>query len=91
MQRNFLKFLMAITTLTMVLGSCAKKLDIFPQNDLTPEKVYATTAGYNSVLAKLYATLAITGNSGPAGSPDISGGLDEGSQVAFIRVHVFIL
>ena len=85
MQRNFLKFLMAITTLTMVLGSCAKKLDIFPQNDLTPEKVYANTAGYNSVLAKLYATLAITGNSGPAGSPDISGGLDEGSQVAFIR------
>lgn len=30
--------------------------------------------------------MAITGNSGPAGSPDIGGGLDEGSQVAFIRM-----
>ena len=35
---------------------------------------------------KIYGTLAITGNSGPAGAPDISGGLDEGSQVAFIRM-----
>ena len=66
--------------------SCAKKLDLFPTNDLTPEKAYATAAGYKSVLAKIYGTLAITGNAGPAGAPDISGGLDEGSQVAFIRM-----
>ena len=79
------KILLAgITVLTV--ASCAKKLDLFPQNDLTPEKAFATAAGYKSVLAKIYGTLSITGNAGPAGAPDISGGLDEGSQVAFIRM-----
>src|ERR1035437_2056285 len=71
----------AVVTVT----SCAKKLDLYPTNDLTPDKVYATAAGYKSVLAKIYGGLASGGNQGPAGQPDISGGLDEGSQIAFIR------
>lgn len=69
----------------IILGSCAKKLDLFPQNDFTPEKAYANASGYKSVLAKIYGTLSSTGNSGPAGSADITGGLDEGKQVAFLR------
>lgn len=73
-------------TALLLLASCAKKLDLFPQNDLTPEKTYATAEGYTAVLAKIYGTLSITGNRGPAGDPDIAGGLDEGSQVAFIRM-----
>jgi len=74
-------FLMAVVSIT----SCAKKLDLNPTNDLTPDKVYSTAAGYKSVLAKIYGGLASGGNQGPAGQPDISGGLDEGSQIAFIR------
>jgi starch-binding outer membrane protein, SusD/RagB family len=70
----------------LVVTSCAKKLDLFPVNDLTPEKTFSTAAGYKSVLAKVYAGLSITGNQGPSGQPDIAGGLDEGSQVAFIRM-----
>ncbi|MBN8862815.1 MAG: RagB/SusD family nutrient uptake outer membrane protein [Sphingobacteriales bacterium] len=70
----------------LLFSSCAKKLDLFPQNDLTPEKTYSTPAGYKAVLTKIYSTLSITGNTGPAGDPDIRGGLDEGSQVAFIRM-----
>ena len=70
-----------------IVTSCAKKLDLFPQNDLTPNKAYSTVEGYKSVLAKVYGGLAITGNQGPAGQPDIAGGLDEGSQVAFIRMY----
>ncbi len=62
-----------------------KSLDLTPTNDLTPDKTYATAAGYKSVLAKIYGGLASGGNQGPAGQPDISGGLDEGSQIAFIR------
>ncbi len=85
MKNKFLKIGIALASIVIVFTACEKKLDIFPQNDLTPEKVYSTAEGYESVLAKIYATLAITGNAGPAGSPDISGGLDEGSQVAFIR------
>jgi hypothetical protein len=66
--------------------SCANKLDLFPTNDLTPDKAYSTAEGYKSVLAKTYGGLSVTGNQGPAGQPDIAGGLDEGSQVAFIRM-----
>jgi starch-binding outer membrane protein, SusD/RagB family len=64
--------------------SCAKKLDVYPKNDLTPSTTYSTPAGYKSVLAKVYAGLASTGNAGPAGASDIQG-LDEGSQSPFIR------
>jgi len=66
-------------------SSCSKDLNLNPQNAQVPTQVYSTPAGYLSVLAKIYGTLSITGDQGPAGSPDISGGLDEGSQVAFIR------
>jgi hypothetical protein len=68
----------------MVIASCAKKLDIYPTNDLTPATTYSSAAGYKSVLAKVYGGLATTGNIGPAGASDIQG-LDEGSQSPFIR------
>jgi len=55
----------------VTLSSCSKKLDLFPQNDLTNETTYSTAAGYRAVLAKVYAGLATTGNAGPAGSSDI--------------------
>ncbi|HEX6192424.1 MAG TPA: RagB/SusD family nutrient uptake outer membrane protein [Chitinophagaceae bacterium] len=79
-----------LLAIVVVAGqSCAKKLDLFPQNDLTPDKAYANAAGYKSVLAKIYGSLATGGNGAngtePSGNPDISGGLDEGSQIAFIR------
>jgi hypothetical protein len=83
--KNLYKTIVA-GAMVFTISSCAKKLDLYPVNDLTPEKTYADAAGYKSVLAKIYGTLSITGNSGPAGNPDIGGGLDEGSQVAFIRM-----
>jgi len=86
MKNKLIKYILSAFIVTVVTGSCAKKLDLFPTNDLTPEKAYSTPAGYKSVLAKIYGTLAITGNAGPAGNPDISGGLDEGSQVPYIRM-----
>lgn len=70
-----------------ILASCSKKLDLLPVNDLTPATTYSTVDGYKAVLAKIYGTLASSGNQGPAGSPDISGGLDEGSQISFIRMY----
>jgi starch-binding outer membrane protein, SusD/RagB family len=68
----------------VMLYSCSKKLDLFPQNDFTSQNAYANTEGYISVLAKVYGGLATTGNVGPAGASDIQG-LDEGSQSPFIR------
>ncbi len=86
MKNKLIKYLAGLLVVTVVASSCAKKLDLYPTNDLTPEKAYSTPAGYKAVLAKIYGTLAITGNAGPAGNPDISGGLDEGSQVPYIRM-----
>lgn len=86
MKNKLIKYLSGMLVAAIIASSCAKKLDLFPTNDLTPEKAFSTPAGYKSVLAKIYGTLAITGNAGPSGNPDISGGLDEGSQVAFIRM-----
>ena len=86
MKNTIFKNAILLLIVAIVAASCAKKLDLFPQNDLTPEKAYKTAAGYKSVLAKIYGTMATSGNTGPAGSADISGGLDEGSQIAFIRM-----
>ncbi|HOZ76839.1 MAG TPA: RagB/SusD family nutrient uptake outer membrane protein [Ferruginibacter sp.] len=85
MKNKFIKYSLLLFVIAAV-SSCAKKLDLFPQNDLTPEKAYSTAAGYKSVLAKIYGTMATSGNAGPAGAPDISGNLDEGSQIPFIRM-----
>lgn len=84
MNNRLKSYLLIITTILMV-SSCSKKLDLYPQNDLTSAIQYATPAGYKLVLAKVYGTLSATGNTGPAGSADITGGLDEGKQVPFIR------
>ena len=86
MKRKTLSKIFIASVAIFAVTSCAKKLDLFPQNDLTPNKTYSTVDGYKGVLAKVYGGLAITGNQGPAGQPDIAGGLDEGSQVAFIRM-----
>ncbi len=83
--KTIIKLMLALVV-AATATSCAKKLDLFPQNDLTPATTYSNAAGYKSVLAKVYGGLSITGNAGPAGQPDIAGGLDEGSQVAFIRM-----
>jgi hypothetical protein len=84
--KSIIRYSLVAFVAAVLVTSCAKKLDLFPQNDLTPEKTFSTPAGYKAVLAKIYGTLSITGNTGPAGAPDIGGGLDEGSQVAFIRM-----
>lgn len=82
--KQSIKHLIIAGVAAVAVTSCAKKLDLYPQNDLTPETVYSTYDGYISVLAKVYGGLATTGNAGPAGASDIQG-LDEGSQSPFIR------
>ena len=58
MKNNILKYLLFSLVAAIVASSCAKKLDLYPTNDLTPEKTFSTPAGYKSVLAKIYGTLA---------------------------------
>ncbi|MDQ6610232.1 MAG: RagB/SusD family nutrient uptake outer membrane protein, partial [Bacteroidota bacterium] len=60
-----------------LLQSCVKYPNLKPTNDVTSETVYSTPAGYKQVLAKVYGSFALTGNSGPAGNGDVQG-IDEG-------------
>ena len=58
-------------SVVVIFSSCTKKLDLQPTNDITSEKVYSSVAGYESVIAKVYAAFALTGNEGPAGNGDV--------------------
>ena len=65
----------------LLLGAtgCFKDLDTTPLDPdiLTASNVYKDPQAYRQVLAKLYAGLAVSGQQGPAGQPDISE-IDEG-------------
>ncbi len=68
-----------MTGFLLVFSSCFKDLDTVPtdKDELTSAAVYENPENYKKVLARLYAGLAVTGQQGPAGQPDISG-IDEG-------------
>ncbi|MDR1553072.1 MAG: RagB/SusD family nutrient uptake outer membrane protein [Prevotellaceae bacterium] len=81
------KFITKITFAMLsvfLFASCTGDLDRFPENDSTAQIVYSTFDGYKSALAKVYAAYTLSGNTGPAGSPDIVG-LDEGGNADFLR------
>ncbi|HMO61958.1 MAG TPA: RagB/SusD family nutrient uptake outer membrane protein [Ferruginibacter sp.] len=70
----------------LLLLSCKKNLDLKPLNDVTSANVYATPLGYKQVLAKIYGTMALTGNQGPTDQPDVFfQGADEGQNADFFR------
>lgn len=68
-----------ILSVAFLAVSCFKDLDTIPldKDVVTSATVYNNPAAYKQVLAKLYAGLALSGQQGPAGQPDISG-IDEG-------------
>ena len=65
--------------LMLLTTGCIKDLDTIPldEDQTTAATVFNDPAAYKQILAKLYAGLAVTGQQGPAGQPDISG-IDEG-------------
>ena len=65
--------------------SCNRQLDLLPTNDVTANLVYKDAAGYKQAFAKMYASFALTGNSGPNGNGDIQG-IDEGTS-DFLRLY----
>lgn len=60
-----------------VFESCIKDLDRIPPYDVTSATVYNDPANYRAIIAKVYSGLALSGQEGPAGKPDIQG-IDEG-------------
>ncbi|GLB48540.1 outer membrane protein [Neptunitalea sp. Y10] len=63
------------------MASCTGDLDQTPidPDSFTETDVFANASEAKGALAKLYASLALTGQTGPAGNPDISG-IDEGTS-----------
>ncbi len=57
--------------------SCESELDKEPITDLTEAQAFADPDSYKEFLARVYAGLAVSGQQGPAGQPDIQG-IDEG-------------
>ncbi len=81
----FLSIILAGTMFFM--ASCLKDLDTVPldDNETTAADVFDDPAAYRQFLAKIYAGLAVTGQSGPAGMGDISG-IDEGFS-QYLRMY----
>jgi hypothetical protein len=60
----------------MLLGACTDTV-VQPKSTVTEANVFNDPSSYRSFIAKVYAGLAVSGQQGPAGQPDISG-IDEG-------------
>jgi hypothetical protein len=81
---KFNRVAVALSTVALLsLGSCVKDLQREPITDVTSASVFANFANYPEALAKLYGALAVGGQSGADGSPDVAG-IDGGFQ-NFIR------
>ena len=76
MKNRFMKSILGVS-LVILFTNCTKTLDRKPQYDVTSASVYESFSNYKNILAKLYAGLAVSGQQGPSGRPDIFG-LDEG-------------
>ena len=81
MKYKFLKYILPVTALTLVLGfsSCVGDLNMEPIDPSVTQ-----TFDQDMVFAKIYSSLTLTGQEGPAGDGDVVG-IDEGFS-AFARL-----
>lgn len=88
MKSNYTYLHIACFALTILMTSCFSDLDQLPQSEdsLTELEVFENASQAKNALAKLYGSLALTGQQGEAGKPDISG-LDEGTT-SFTRLLI---
>lgn len=79
MKNNRIKQLIYILTISILMTACHDDLNQDPidPDSFTEQDVFANVDEAKSALAKLYASLALTGQQGPSGQADISG-IDEG-------------
>lgn len=66
----------SLMSVFILLASCTD-LDVVPTDSSTPDVFFEDETAYRQFIAKVYAGLAVTGQEGPAGAPDLSS-LDEG-------------
>ena len=80
-------FIGGSVALSMTLSSCLGDLDLKPIDDnvIQLSDFKDNPQYYTQLLAKVYAGLAVSGQEGPAGNPDIQG-FDEG-QAQYQRAY----
>ena len=73
---------LVIAVFVVSMPRCTKKLDLKPTNDIIADDAYSTPLGYKQALAKVYGAMALTGNIGGTGRPDIPAQIisDEGNS-----------
>ncbi|MFY0606990.1 MAG: RagB/SusD family nutrient uptake outer membrane protein [Cyclobacteriaceae bacterium] len=71
--------------LVISLSACTD-LDLVPKNGLTEGVAFENFEGYQGYVAKVYASLTLTGQQGPAGRGDLSIINDEGFS-SYLRVY----
>ncbi|MDG2433010.1 RagB/SusD family nutrient uptake outer membrane protein [Flavobacterium sp.] len=82
MKKTQIKFLgISLLMMVFLFPSCTNDLNQAPdsKNAVSGDQLFTDAASYKQNLAKLYAGFATSGQSGPSGSPDISG-IDEGES-----------
>ncbi|WP_179333598.1 RagB/SusD family nutrient uptake outer membrane protein [Winogradskyella costae] len=79
--KNRMKQIIFIVTISLFMTACHDDLNQDPidPDSFTEQDVFVDITEAKGALAKLYASLALTGQQGPAGQPDISG-IDEGAS-----------
>lgn len=77
--KNTFKQVLFIVTISLFMVSCHDDLNQNPidPDSFTEQDVFVNATEAKNALAKLYASLALTGQAGPAGQPDIAD-IDEG-------------
>lgn len=78
MMLRTIKSIFLVFAIALFVQSCADRLDLQPEDErLTGDAAFEDPEAYKEFLAKLYAGISLSGQEGPAGSPDLAG-LDEG-------------
>jgi starch-binding outer membrane protein, SusD/RagB family len=76
MSKNTLTPIAALAALLLAVPGCTD-ITTMPKSSVSSGNIFNDAGSYRAFLAKLYAGLAVTGQQGPAGAPDIEG-IDEG-------------
>ena len=78
MMLRTIKSIFLVFTIALFVQSCSDRLDLQPEDErLTGDAAFEDPEAYKQFLAKIYAGISLSGQEGPAGSPDLAG-LDEG-------------
>lgn len=86
---NNLKKVLFLFCCVSFIVSCTSEIDnLKPINQETSATVFDNPDSYRAFLAKIYAGIAVSGQQGPAGNPDIAG-LDEGFS-NYLRLYWYL-